>query len=436
MVRMTQIDPFPGYRYAASSPEELTQRLSPPYDRVPPKLRAELWNRHPENVVRVTLPPPAKGEIDLMTQASTDEGWYEKAGERFDEWLASGKLVADEAAIYPYRQVFVLDGENYERWGFLAALRLDMKERALAHEQTFEGPKADRFRLMTACKANTSPIFTIFEDPDGIFHGCKGDFGEPVLRCQTDDGQEHSLFRVSCGETADRLMNLMKDRRVFIADGHHRYETALRYCESKRQEEGVDDSHPANWILAYFCPVSDAGLRILPTHRVVQDLPEGWLEGLESHLPQSWKYTTIDSDVRQALESVPSDHIAIGVSDGERHRLLSAPCSEVASDLADQPEPLRGLSVVTLHGLLLGRFLGLSEPKPGQIRFVKGERETLEEVSRINAQGATRAGAFILPPVDVADVLNASSAGCRMPPKSTDFFPKLPTGLVFRLLRP
>ncbi len=168
---MTRIDPFPGYRYVDSSSKELSERLSPPYDRISPALRTELWDQHSENAVRVILPPPNDGEADLMTQASTNAGWYDEAGKRFKEWIDSKVIARDESSIYPYKQVFDLDGVRMERTGFFAALRLDTEDRALAHERTFEGPKADRFRLMKACRANLSPILTLYNDPNGVLPG-------------------------------------------------------------------------------------------------------------------------------------------------------------------------------------------------------------------------------------------------------------------------
>ena len=436
---MTRIDPFPGYRYAVSSNEELSKRLSPPYDRISPALRTELWDQHSENAVRVILPPPDDTGTDLMTQASANAGWYEEAGKRFQEWIGGKVVERDESSIYPYKQVFDLDGVRMERTGFFAALRLDPEDRALAHEKTFEGPKADRFRLMKACRANLSPILTLYNDPGGVLAGIMQTNPQPVASARTNDGINHGLYQLRSAEHIQALRDALKDEQIYIADGHHRYETSLRLMQTLRQEEGLDDKHPCNWTLAFLCPVQDPGLAILATHRLVTRLPNDWWETLNSAVSGTWTAKALKSDTEcsPALNAVPRDQMAIIVSDGKRYQMLATPRDAVAAKLQDQPESLRKLDVVALHSLLLGEALGINEPGPGQIRYVKGIGEILEDTRLENEKsGSSNAAAFILRPVAVEDVRRACAAGCRMPPKSTDFFPKLPTGLLFRSLRP
>ena len=430
---MTRIDPFPGFRYAVASGKELSKRLSPPYDRITPQMRTQLWDQHTENAVRVILPPPDDSSADLMTQASSRSGWYEEAAARFNEWLESGVLVRDEPSLYPYRQVFDLDGARMERTGFFAAVRLDPEKRALAHEKTFEGPKADRFRLMRACHANMSPIFTLYEDSNGVLAKQMESEPELLSSSRTEDGIRHDLFRIHDPEGVQALRDILSSQQIYIADGHHRYETSLRLMEAFRQEEDADSNHPSNWILTFLCPIQDPGLAILATHRLLIRPPQGWWEQLNSAVSSVWKTTPLGADTEcgPALRQAPADQMAMIVSDGTRYQMLTAPRDVIADKLQHQPEPLRRLEVVALHDLLLGEALGVKDPEPGQIRYVKGIGNILED-ARLEGSAA----AFLLRPVAVDEVRQASSAGCRMPPKSTDFFPKLPTGLLFRSLRP
>ncbi len=434
---MTHIDPFPGYRYAVATGDELAVRLCPPYDRIPSEIHDHYCNLHPLNAVHLILPPPDHSGIDTMTQASSNLSWHQEAARRFQEWIAKGEIRPDEPSIYLYRQAFNIDGIDYIRWGFFAALRLDPGERALAHEKTFEGPKADRFRLMSACKANMSSIFVLYDDSKDAFQNIIADLPDDSISCKTDDGNEHALFALRDPAKIAELQQMMSSQQVYIADGHHRYETSIRYLESLCQEGDVDKAHPANWTLAFFCAIQDPGLRILATHRLVRDLPSDWQTRLDSGLPEGWSSRIVSNagECAQTLRECPESSVAIIVSDGEHHRLLTADRETCAASLNDCPDALRRLEVIALHEILLSRVLGITDPKEGQIRYIKTLDKILDLAAEENRKSGSRTNAaFLLRPVKVEEVRNASAAGCRMPPKSTDFFPKLPTGLVFRRL--
>lgn len=434
---MTQIDPFPGYRYTVSTGEQLALRLSPPYDRIPSDLHKELWDLNSQNAVRVILPPPEGGGTDPMTQSVKNQEWYEQASKRFHGWIESGAISPDAPSIYLYRQVFELDGIVRERWGFFAALKLDPDKRALAHEKTFDGPKADRFRLISACKANLSPIFVLYDDTVRLLPQIANLCTKVAVTCKTSDGIQHDLYLIHDENIIRQLQELLEPQQVYIADGHHRYETALNYLEAQRKEGKLQSNDPAYWTMAYFCPIQDPGLTILPTHRLVSNLPDGWFERLTGSLGDLWTVALFDDNLEciTAQKSVPLDQIGIVVSNGTQQALLAAIKAEVAQQLSNHPEPLRQLNVVVLHDLILGRVLGLTDTQPGQIRYIKGAAETLAQLHSDPGSAAGTVGAFLLRPVSVEEVRQASAQGCRMPPKSTDFFPKLPTGLVYRLLQ-
>ena len=323
---MTRIDPFPGYRYAVATGDELAVRLCPPYDRIPSETHEHYCELHPKNAVHLILPPPDHSGVDTMTQASSNLKWHQEAAKRFQEWIANGDIRPDEPSIYLYRQAFNIDGIDYIRWGFFAALRLDPGERALAHEKTFEGPKADRLRLMSACKANMSSIFVLYDDASNVFKKIIADLPGESISCKTDDGNEHQLVALRDAGKIAEIQQLLSNQQVYIADGHHRYETSIRYLESLCQEGDVDKSHPAHWTLAFFCAIQDPGLRILATHRLVRDLPADWQQRLDAGLPDGWTSQPVPNaaECSKTLRDCPESSVAIIVSDGKSHRLLSA----------------------------------------------------------------------------------------------------------------
>src|SRR5215208_5943717 len=281
---MAEIVPFRGIRYAAARGRALGQLIAPPYDLVSQEQRDDLLRRSAHNVVHLTL-----GEERIGDGVGANR--YTRAGEYWRRWLAEGVLRRDPApALYPLEQSFwAPDGRNLMRRGFMAAVRLhEFKEGVIVpHEKTLVAPKADRLEILRHVGANLSPLFWLYRDDQGITSTALEAAAErePVAETDSDDGVHHRLWRTDDPALVTRLTGLLASQRIFIADGHHRYETALVY---RRQLEEATPGLPPDgghhYILMFLCPMNDPGLFLFATHRLVYGLQgftvAGFLEKL------------------------------------------------------------------------------------------------------------------------------------------------------------
>ena len=272
--RMPDVLPFRGIRYAASRAATLSRLIAPPYDSVSPAARDELAARSPHNVIHITLGKDQPGD------GPTDNK-YLRAAQAFERWLADGTLRTDpEPALYPLEQSFTgPDGRPRVRRGLIAACRLHAYEEGivLPHEKTLTGPKADRLELLKRVKANLSPIFSLYEDDGAEGHraleAAIAGAGEPVAEADSDDGTHHRLWQVEEPGAVETLRRVLAARKAFIADGHHRYESALAYrdlVEAEAPGLGRDAGH--RFIMMTLCSMADPGLVIYPTHRLLTGL--------------------------------------------------------------------------------------------------------------------------------------------------------------------
>jgi uncharacterized protein (DUF1015 family) len=443
---MAEIVPFRGTRYALERGRGLGSVLAPPYDQITREKRDELLRRSPHNVVHLTL-----GEERPDDGPGANR--YTRAAEAWVTWRAQGILTTDAApSIYPLEQVFFAsDGRQVTRRGFLAAVRLhEFREGIIVpHEKTLVAPKADRLEILKAVKANLSPLFGLYRDEKGataraLSRACER---EPVHEADTDDGVHDRLWRSDEPEVITAVQALLRDQRIFIADGHHRYETALAY---QRMVDEAEPGLPADgghrYVLMFLCPMSDPGLLIFPTHRLLHGLRDFDVPRVLEALAPFFKIEELPESLHKATGrawavSKLGDHaggsasfLMITAAD-QRARILTMR-DGADRGLAEFPpnETLRNLDVTVLHSLVLQHVLGLSPRTQELQENVTYVRDAGEAVNRV-LSGEHPIG-FLLNPTPMWQVEAVGDAGETMPQKSTLFYPRVPAGLVMREIDP
>lgn len=439
---MAEIQPFRALRYASAKVSDLSRVIAPPYDVISPEQREALAARDPHNVVHLILPK----ERDGLTR-------YQVAARALESWVGDGTLGRDtKPALYVMAEEFEHGGQRHVRRGVQVRLRLhEFSEGVvLPHEKTLSGPKADRLDLIKEVRANLSPIFGLVPDDDGRTQALLAGLTShaPDAEGRSDDGVVHRLYVVNDPEAIASVQTAMAAQRVYIADGHHRYETALDYRDRLDASGKAPDRGSHKYVLAYLCPMTDPGLVILPTHRVLFGL----------------KATLDASDRRAALEEFFTRHPAaenlsdpqglasalnrLQVSGGAGPAfLIAVPHRALSTILRLKPgvdlsrvegmpnsPVLRSLDVPVLHGVVFQRVLGLtpeSQERQENLRYVKDA----SEVVRLLASGECQVGVF-LNPTRMAQVRSVAECGEAMPQKSTFFYPKLPSGMVMNPIDP
>jgi uncharacterized protein (DUF1015 family) len=425
--------PFCGYRFSPNLAERLPNMLAPPYDKISPQELWRLWQIDPLNAVRLVLPPPEMATGDFVTQSATQSSadWYAGARRFLDDWIRGGILRRDGPGYFFYRQDFPLDGRRFCRWGVIGALALTDHDETLPHEQTFEGPKADRFRLLKATQANVCSVFIVATDPQRTLITVAAELDQPAIDCSTPDGVRHRLYAITDQPTIQATRAAVSTSTLMIADGHHRYETARNYRAWVRGNMDPASQSPADAVMAYVCPMPQEGLVILPTHRVVHDLNPGWLDRLASQTcVEAQRVSGGVSDLLRDLEGLPETHVAVGATDGDQFLVLRRDERADPESYRTMHPALQNTDVMFLHHVILKHLVAAPEESAGRISYLGDPQEALALV-----KAKPRAGAFFLRPPKPEQVMEASRSGQRMPHKSTDFFPKIPTGLVIRLLR-
>ncbi len=443
---MAEIVPFHGIRYAASRGRPLGQLLAPPYDQISPALREELMRRSPNNVVHITLGDDRPGDSAAVNK-------YTRAAESWRSWQASGVLVADPgAAIYPLEQSFIApDGRQLTRRGFMAAVRLhEFAEGIIVpHEKTLVGPKADRLANLQTVKANVSPLLGLYADEAGATAAALAGatLDEPIAETDSDDGVHHRVWRTQDPALIDGLQALVRDRRIIIADGHHRYETALHYRRLlQAQDPALPDDGGHHYILMFLCPMSDPGLVIYPTHRLLFGLEGAALPALLPRLERYFKVQLVEESLRKPVgrawavarlgeHAGKTTAFLMVTAEDQRARILTL---RDDADLSDTELPanrtLQALDVTVLHAVILQHLLGLSPRSQENEEHLTYVRDAGEAVNRV-LSGEHQLG-FLLNPTPMWQVEAVGDAGETMPQKSTLFAPRLPSGLVMRAIDP
>jgi uncharacterized protein (DUF1015 family) len=417
---MADIQPFRALRYDPDRTGGLQDVVAPPYDVIDGPQRAALQSRSPYNIVGIDLP---EGGDDR----------YDHAAQLLDAWRRDGVMVEDEqAALWTLAQDYTgPDGRSRTRQGFFARVRVEAygAGQIRPHERTHPGPKEDRLRLTRATKTNLSPIFSLYSDPAGSAwealapaHG-----STPWAQTTDDDGTVNRLWRVEDPDAIATVEQVLGDTELLIADGHHRYETARVYADE------VGGEGPHRFVLMCLVSLQDPGLTVFPTHRLVRGLTGPQHEALATALRRDFEIEPLGDTAQLAPES--GDTVRIGYIDSQLRKpfMLTLKDPGIAdAALPDRAEPYRRLDTAVLEALVLKGALQMTDDDIDHLHglgYARDFDQALELIGR-----AAYDAAFFMAPTPIERVLAVASAGESMPPKSTYFFPKVPTGLLLNPL--
>jgi len=427
-VRVPVVRPFRALRYPADV-VDLARVVAPPYDVIDTARQAELLLRDPHNVVRLDLPPAESGE--------EPDARYRRAARTLAEWRSSGVLRADaRPAFYAYEQTYRLHGSDEARTqrGFFGRLRIEAYDGGVRrHERTLPAPREDRYRLLRATGVNTSPVVMLYEEEDGAASGILEAVAgtAPAADITDDDGVTHRLWLVTETDAVAALAAAAGRGPLTIADGHHRYETALRYRDERRVGAPASDPDPAwDHTLVLFLDAAHEPLTTLPTHRVVRGLGDAWLAGARAGLDEWFVVDVVESaDELVAAFDAPHEGGAgrFGLWTRDGGLRLAARSEVFAHALGD--DAVSRLDVTRL-GLVFERLLGLGPEEVAAGERLEYTHDAADAIDRVDRNAAGADAAFLLEATPVSAVLDVAAAGGVMPQKSTYFYPKALTGLV------
>jgi uncharacterized protein (DUF1015 family) len=417
---MAELKPLCALHYDLQRTGGLQTVIAPPYDVIDERQHEELEARSPYNVVRVDLP---RGNGDR----------YENAAKQLAEWEREEVIVRDmDETIWLLAQEYTgPDQVNRIRHGILARVRVEEygQGKVRPHERTHPGPREDRLRLTRATKANLSPIFSLYDDPEGVVSSSVEQYisRPPVGEATEADGTVDRLWRIEDRGVISSVAEALASTELLIADGHHRYETARQYAEE------VGGEGPHRYVLMCLVALQDPGLTVFPTHRLIGGLRTDQYESLAYALRDNFEVAALPDT--GALEPDADGELKLGYIDShfKRPYMLTLKSQELAdAALPDHAAPYRRLNTAVLEAMVLKGTLGMSDEQIDRLeglRYARDKNEALGLVERGDYDVA-----FFMAPLPIEQVRAVAATGENMPPKSTYFFPKVPTGLVFNPL--
>jgi uncharacterized protein (DUF1015 family) len=436
---MATTAPFRGIHFNQATAGSMDSLVCPPYDIISPAEQQELYRKNPYNVVRL--------EFGLTSPADTDEdNRYTRAAAVLDEWFRSGVLEQDrDPAFSIYEMEYQAGKLSKKLRGIVCLVRIEDYASGIIkpHETTLSGPKTDRLNLLRACKATFSQIFSLYSDPPGNVAGILAKVTRrPEMEVKSSDGVIHRVWSLIDRNDIDAVVRELTDKHIFIADGHHRYDTALNYRNERRKAAGSFTGEEGfNYVAMFLARLEDPGLAILPAHRALFNLADFNARKFEDDLNKYFDIERIDFDERSESKDLQTvlDTMAhradrahvFGIRvKGEHSYYLITLRSEADMDalLPDKSAAYRRLDVSILHHLIIDRLLGIAMQthKLGlNIEYIKDADEADRRVHDNAAEIV-----FFMNPTKVLEVKDVATAGERMPQKATYFYPKLLTGLV------
>ena len=412
----TTVIPFRGLRYDATKVEGLANVIAPPYDVIKPEERVALEAHHPANIIRLILSQPHSDDTDAVNQ-------YTRAATLMNQWIADGTLVRDATPrYYIYDQSFnAPDGKNYTRRALIALVKLEPFENrvVLPHEKTHAGPKADRLNLMRECHANLSPIFLLYADPTGDIEQVMENFTDthrPEIDCAETFGSTHQLWCLDDAERNNEIQNLFSSKPLLIADGHHRYETALAF----RDEMAQTGLPGYGYMMVNLVRMESPGLAVLAIHRLLDNLSSDRIADAIAKLPEVFEVHDIDTqaNLMAKLDTLKGKSPAVGMYTADNNYRLLIPHSTIPDQLD-----------VTLVQETLIKEIFQVETLADHISYTAYADDAVAHV-----KGSADRAALLMNPTPVEQVLEVAMAGSTMPQKSTYFYPKMATGFVLNLL--
>ncbi len=432
---MADVQPLHGLRYQTDRVRDLAQVLSPPFDVIDTDAQKRYYERNPYNVIRLELGEQYPTDTLLNTV-------YTRAATTLSEWRLDGILRQEPAlCYYLYQQNFTYGGTAYRRTSLLARVRLESWDAGvvLPHEQIRKKDKEDRLELLRACSTNFSPIMCLYDDPDGLMHGLLAPYAKrSEVELFDEVGEEHRLEPIIDPSSIARIQDFFTARQLYIADGHHRYTTALQYRDEIQKQHGqLDPMDGANFVLMALISIDDPGMLVLPTHRILFDLPQHSLASLTPQqlasffTVQSIEGTASQTSVLERLAQASRPSFVLKTAE---QTLLLTP-NERGLQLMQQSGHSKAwntLDVAVVQYLLLHTLLGITDEDiavGNYVRYSYDVQQTLQALASGEAQAI-----LLLNGLPFEQVRDVALAGDRMPQKSTYLYPKLITGLVMNPL--
>lgn len=439
---MARLRPFRGIRYNPDRISSMADVISPPYDVISETEQAELHGRSPYNVIRMELGQNRPGD-------DRHDNPHTRAGNYLRTWVKDGTLVQEETpAVYLTATEFETVRGTYMRWGLMVSVGLEPFHQGgiLPHERTYSKVKSERLALMQACRANLSPIFVFFSDdrstmPQLISHVAHT---APVVAFQDDNQHRHKMWAIKDPDLHALIATNFEQQTLYIADGHHRYETALAYRDELASlEGGLPEDHPANDTLMYLSSIQDPGLMILPAHRLLPKVPSDVrrkfleqaqayfeVQSMEDHIG---KERAVDALMNKLEQTQPGVALAVALRGVEMPVLLQLrPGKKETIYPAETPDILKDIDVTLLTEFIFPALLGLSQTQLDDVNCVHYHHDARKALGGVTSGQYDMA--FIIKPTPIASVQRIADAGRVMPRKSTYFAPKVITGLVMHAL--
>jgi uncharacterized protein (DUF1015 family) len=430
---MVEIAPFKGLRYNEELSGPLAELIAPPYDVIRPNLQETLYARNPYNVVRLILGKQYETDSDSNSR-------YTRSAKDFTEWQSKDILKEDaEPSFYVYSQEYTFNGQTNNRIGFFARVRLEDfdKGNICPHEMTLAKAKKDRAQLIRACRANFSPVFGLFSDPEGMIDDTLATIvAQPPLAEVYEDSVTHRMWRVDDTEMVQFLSGRFRDKKVYIADGHHRYETSLAY-HKEHEAEVADSEH----VMMFLTNLDAQSLAIYPIHRQLKcPSPfsrQAFVEQLEPFFNVESLPKDQTADQLTALhKQAGRDGVAFCAYQGRGDALLLRlkDIENIVPFMEDDSNELKILDVYQLHTLVLKKLLAIDTRKPEHQQYITYNVRTAESMANVDA--GTFDLVFFMNATRMNQVRELAERGIRLPQKATYFYPKLLSGLVINRFRP
>ena len=430
---MVEIAPFKGITYNKEKIGNLDEVMSPPYDIISEEMQNKLYTKHPNNFVKLILGKQFQSD-------TKKDNRYTRAKQLFDEWQKNSILLESEKnAIYPYKIEYILNNVTKIMNGFFVLLKLDSDYKFVkAHEKTLSKPKADRLNLMRSCKANLEPIQLLYMDNnDAIRKMIDDGIDMPIINVKGYDGFAHKLWKLEDESLISKIVNELSKEILFIADGHHRYQTAINFADETKKKTGISDEHASfNYRMVILANIFDEGLTILPTHRFIKmpnlDLDELLQKLQEYFIVEEKTIDATDNDYGRVGKLIISDiktkdEHKFALYCKKKYYVLTLKDEKVMDKLAGNRSKIwRTLDVSILHKIILEQILGINEDTlEDHVRYTRVDSEAAQFVDEGKFDIS-----FLMNATKIGELKAIAEAGEHMPQKSTYFLPKMLSGLV------
>jgi len=430
---MVEVSPFKGIIYNKEKISNLDDVMSPPYDIISTEMQNKLYNKHPHNFVRLILGKENPGDNENNNR-------YTRAKEQFDAWLNKSILYkSDKPAIFPYKIDYEIKDQKKTMSGFFVLLKLDPDYKTVkAHERTLSKPKADRLNLMRACHANLEPIQLLYMDEnETIMKNIDEKIDEPIINVKGYDGFTHRLWRLEDENIILKITKKLSDKILFIADGHHRYQTAINYADEVKKKTGNNDEDASfNYRMVILANMFDEGLSILPTHRFIK-MPDINVNDLIKKLGEYFvvEQKTVDSfkgdckslskKIKKELETRTEHKFAMYIKN--QYYILTLKDERIMDRFANEfSETWRTLDVSILHKIILEHLMDINEKNlEDHVKYTRADDEAIEFVDEGRYDLS-----ILMNATKIEELKAVADAGEHMPQKSTYFLPKMLSGLV------